>query len=270
MAASGLFAPNLAREFTLAMIIPIEAITAELITGNFFTAPAAKYVLLARLISRSRRSLRSTRRRQMIHARLATFFAITTMNLIVSNQFSMNMAFSVDVDKRGGTIAPRTYIPRRSVPSSWWVDYLPRNFANGFYQETLSLSRPAEIGDNPIYPERVFKNIFRVPFCVFEDIERALREDFDGKPDALGRIGHRAPIKILACLRKMGGGLPSAQLDDGSRIAASTLDVFFDKFCDLIITKYARYLTVPSRAAIAALAERYEHRGLRGHFSIIP
>ncbi len=104
-------------------------------------------------------------------------------------------------DWRGGSLPGRIKaLPRRVIPCSWWFDYLPVTFAGGMYPELFD-GRPRE---EPLYPPRRFHEVFRIPFALFERIEQDLRAEFDGGPDCVGIVGHRAPIKILACLRSFG------------------------------------------------------------------
>lgn len=156
---------------------------------------------------------------------------------------------------------PRLFTGETQI-CSWWADYLPADFAGGFYPESnFNALRPLQ----PIYPYDQFHEVFRIPFEMFVRIEADLRLLWDGGEDCTHTMGMRAPIKILTVLRLLGHDRAARDMDDHARIGASTILNFRKEFCKLIIRVYGpRYLQPATREEMMKLAQQHADIGLPG------
>lgn len=105
-----------------------------------------------------------------------------------------------------------------------------------------------------------------MPRTLFYEIEKKLRPLWDGKPDALGQRGHRAAIKILACLRMLAHDDCTRNMDDQARISKTSLNDFRMEFCQLIDDVYGpQFLRRPTADELLRIsAEQFAPIGFPG------
>lgn len=100
---------------------------------------------------------------------------------------------------------------------------------------------------------------------VYNVLHQDLRAQWDARPDCCGDLGHRCPIKILACLFYL-GGRRMTDVEREARIAPSTFHKFFQEFLDLVLATFkTRFLSRPTSAELRAISFRqFEERGFPG------
>ena len=112
---------------------------------------------------------------------------------------------------------------------------------NFFRAEYNKLLKDDNFGENLIYSPAHFRRRFWMHHSLFEKILEDLVEAnpyFEQKKDALGLVGFSPHQKLNSALRMLAYGTLADQLDDLTRMAASTTLHNLKVFCNSIISRY--------------------------------
>jgi hypothetical protein len=96
-------------------------------------------------------------------------------------------------------------------------------------------------GPNPVYPQEHFKEVFRMPRALFDEVvSKITMHDiyFQQKRDVVRRLGFTPLQKCVAALRLLTSGVSPKELDDKYRMAASTGLKTLKHFCKAIDAIY--------------------------------
>lgn len=201
----------------------------------------------------------------LLRLSILTIQLTPALNSYRMNAISAAVALWRSEDGRGGSLPGRIKAyDRRAIVSPWWRDFLPVTFDPDRHYPELMEGRTSP---HPILPSRRFHEVFRVPYELFVRIHADFREAFDSRRDAVGLIGHRAPIKIMACLRSFGQDSSLIDGECASRIAPSTLAEFRKTFIRLVLEKYESEFLIPPASGsdrMQRLSRQYEGNGLLG------
>ena len=114
----------------------------------------------------------------------------------------------------------------------------------------------------------LFRRRFRVPFPMFEQIVKLVRDKkwFSERPDATGRVAAPLELKVLGVLRVLGLGYCFDGIEELCFISAEVNRLFFHRFCTLFSSHlWEKYCSHPKSAEeIKKTMRVYERLGMPG------
>jgi hypothetical protein len=128
-------------------------------------------------------------------------------------------------------------------------------------------------GEQSTYTEAHFSRRFRVSPQIFQRIYDSLvnRGEFRSHltRNAAGKFGIHPLVRLTACFRSLGYGDAADREDEYLQIAASTLDVSLNSFCELLIESFGQqYLNrSPTEVEKRKILAYNEKRGFPGLFA---
>jgi len=126
------------------------------------------------------------------------------------------------------------------------------------------------LGESHIYGLRSFRRRFRVPRGMFAELHHDLTTHFpqiwSQRKNAVGRLGIRSEVRVLACLRFLGTSRSFDDMDDAARMAPETLRGYVKEFCTAIHNLYGDLFLnrLPTSTELCQVQDNYGDYGFRG------
>ena len=179
------------------------------------------------------------RRNQLVNRLIAVTVSASKLNM------SYASSYMSESKHNGRAIGSRT---KQRGYSTWVKDYLT---------------------EYSVYSPRDFRRRFRVPRALFarlhSDLVKYNPRIWTQRRNAAGKLGACGEVKILACLRFLGTGRATDDIDDSARMSEESLRQYIKLFCDDIIALYSDiFLSKPNSNELQQIADDYETKGFPG------
>ena len=183
-------------------------------------------------------------------AQLIQLQRTTTARYAVGAQAAQNFVIasrrnSIQKKWKGRVKGSRT---KRRGESTWIADYL---------------------GSNPIYNARDFRRRFRVPRVLFrklcDDLLLYDESTWGRRRNAAGKFGACTEVKVMACLRYLGTGRSTDDIDDSARMSSESIRQYVRRFTtDIVAIHKGTYLSRPNQSELETIEKEYDDSGFPG------